>query len=1050
LGLAASGPGVADGAVRFLHDPSLRGDQLAFVHGDEIWVAPVSGGLARRLTNDGAPKRAPRFSRAGDAIAYSADQPGGRDVFRISLKGGAPERLTWRAGDDDVEDWSADGATLLIASSRDHPFARKQLYKMPASGGEPSLLPLGKAFRGALSASGERVAFTPLEDQFETWRRYRGGGATQIWVTSLKDSQTQRLPTIGANDTAPTWTGPNRLHFLSDRAGRFGIYVFDLVTGTVGPELVSPDRDIDALTYDSGQFVFADAGWLYRWRPGEAADRINVRIPASDQPARRTQRDASTLIESVSLAADGGSLIVEAAGDLYLQRPGATPINISRTSGAAERQPALSPDGVQLAFVSDRSGEYEIWIGAPDRKLEARRLGGGAARYPSSLTWSPDGRRIAFIGHDLRVWWIDVATGEQHKTGGTVFGPGLLEWSGDSRMLVYLTRLASGYGQVRELDTTTGQDRALTAGGAHVSDFRLDPDGRRLVVVASLEAGPSVTNYDFSSALFTPLVRSMIYEIDLSAEDPAGTAKPRLDTAARYPTAGRMGGSRGGRVLHLGLDNTVWALQKAGVPSSFFDWYSLEPGASPSPGLALAKNGLEVPEVDLGGVAEHSATQGVLLMRKGSEVTAIRFGPDGKATTGRIEIGPLATDVALDAERMQIFREASRKIRDYFHDPALHGIDWTAVTDTYAKLVRDVRHRSDLDRVLRRYAGEFVNSHVEVQGPERDAAPGAAGALGAALAPAGDDVLVARILAGSPWDVVRSPLTDVGVQVGDRIVAIEGQSLAGRDHAALLVERAGKRTSLDIVPASGGPRRLVEVTPLKSDLALRLRDHVRTTSQYVERRSAGRIAYLHQPDTSEGGLSEFLRDFFPQTDRAALIIDERFNDGGADPDYQLDTLSRRRVHWYKPRDMAAFESPTSVIDGPKVMLINAEAGSGGDVLPYQFKLRGLGETVGTRTWGGVNGGFRGSAPARFVDGGLLRVPDLATFGPAGEFILENVGVRPDIEVEVLPADVAAGRDPQIDAAIDHLLNRLTTPEGPPTSFPSVDRSLRRPTSAPQP
>jgi tricorn protease len=1052
LGAWLPAAGAAERDARFLHQPAVHAETVAFVSEGELWTAPLAGGPATRLTSDGIPKWAPRFSPDGSSIAYAAGGDSSRrDVFVLPRAGGTPRRLTWHPADDVAEGWSADGASVLVASGRGHHGGSRwrQLYSVRAAGGAAQALLRSKAFRGAVSPDGAVIAYTPTIDNFQTWRRYRGGEMTRIRLTDRAGTQHAEVPGGSGNDTNPIWIG-GRLYFLSDRTGTFGIYAYDPASGAVSPVLVDPAHDMDWLGGAEGRLVFAAGGHLWRHELGASgATRIGVRLP--DTVPQRVSGDVSQLTGAVSLAPDGRTLLAEARGDLFLKRLGAPAVNLTNTSGIAERAPVWSPDGSAFAYVSDASGEYELHVRAADTRARPRRLGVLGPGFPAALSWSPDGRRIVYLGGDRRVRWVS-ASGGRHRKGELqaltiTTAPA---WMPDGRSLFFIARTAAGFGRAVHLDLDTGRETPVTDELAHVSELRLSNDGRALYLVASVEAGPATSEYDMSRSLYLQTARSSLYSIDLSGSggrlDPA-TLAARMravpGTAGRYGIRGGRRGAQIGRALFVAPDGTVLTVQQEGV-ATLHDWYGRD-GAEDAPppqwtavpyrpdGVRVAapapapSDAMTLDRLLNEGQLHNSASPNRLLFSHRGKAAVAELGAGGAVSIATLELGPLQATTDLRAERLQMFDETVRRYRDYFHDARMSGLDWAAQARRFRAMVPETRVRSDLDYIFGHLVGQLENSHIFTEvppaGPQQE--DERVGYVGADFTVENGRYVVSRILDSSPWDTVRGPLAGTGIGEGDALVAVAGRPIdAGEDISRRMAGLAGEEVALSFLKRGAAEPVTVTVRAVSSEGWLRRRDHVERLRRYVHQRSGGRIGYVHQPDTYANGLAEFQRYFFPQADREALIIDARFNNGGLDPDFQIDYLARIRQHVYRPRNLDEFAAPTASIDGPMVMLSNESAGSGGDMYPYQFKLRGLGRVIGTRTHGGVNGGYRNVDPAALVDGGRVAVPDLRTLGPNGEPILENVGFVPDEEVPILPADYEAGRDPQLDRAIDYLMAQL--------------------------
>lgn len=1045
----------APASVRFLHQPSVRGETVAFAYHGEIWTVARSGGKARRWTApDGLSKSSPLLSPDGARIAYTARSGTNSDIFIIGAPGGPAERLTFSPGVDTALEWSEDGTRLLVTSDRANPFAQPELYELSVRGGTLVPYHLGKIHRASLGPDG-LLAHTTLADPEPLWKRYRGGRSPSVLITRTSDgASVGQVPHGMENDTNPLWIG-SQLYLLSDRDGTFGLYRFDRLRGAIDPLIVNAGYDIDWLAGDSEGIVFSSRGFLYASDlSGRAVRRIEVDLPAPIPAESAT--DVSGAVQSMALAGDGRTLALEAHGDIFVKPDQAPAFNLTRSPGAAERMPAWSPASQQLAYVSDGSGKYEIVVQEARRDSVPRRLGLRTGGYPFNLTWSPDGRKIAYVAADLSIWIVDVTTGEHVQTRSRAFPETPLEWAADSSGVIYIQRLRSGYGQLSFANIAAATIVPLTDELGLVRDFRLSADGKQLYFLASTSAGTMASDYDVSSLLYHQSIYGQIYALPgPQRTTTTGQRSQRVPQSdARYafgqftqPSLGRsiLTGEGGALAVYqrTGFD-PGYGMQGSG-PTATLTGNSInpsfqlvvldangqaEPRLSGFAGSATGPGGASLDEFLADAVGRPSSRRGVSLVTVEGKPFVLSLGEDGRIGLKQLSVGTLIAKVKPDEEHKQIFEETARLFKAYLHDPAMNGTDWEAVSRRYRSWLPDVRSSADLYEVLTNMAGELSTSHIWISEP--DAGQGAvldvAGTLGADFVATADGPVLERILLGSPWDKEQSPLVGTGARPGDRLAAIDGIAVSAVEGIEKrLIGKAGKPVTLTFV--GHGVTTSLKVVPLASDRWLRLRTWIEDRRQYVEQRSKGRLAYLHQPDTLDRGLNEFVRYFFAQANRQGLIVDDRYNTGGADPDFQLDVMGRSPFLLYRPRDMAPFGAPNSIIDGPKILLVNAESQSGGDVFPIQFKARKLGRVIGTRTWGGVDGYYRSvfyreSFPASLMDGGLLAVPDLATLSVAGERIVENVGFQPDEVVDVTPADFRAGRDPQLDRAIDLLLEDL--------------------------
>ena len=1028
-----AGTNAVSADTRFFYEPTIHGDRIAFVHGDDIWIVSTDGGQARPLTRDGSPKRNLQFSDDGSTLAYSAKVDGNVDVYTVMIGGveAAPTRRTWHPADDLVWDWTKKNE-LLFSSGRNQWDQYKELYILSLDSGQPVRLRVGKASSASLSPDQRRLVMAPIVDSSNTWKRYRGGRALPLWIVDLDDFSHKAIPHQPATDMFPVWSA-DTIYFRSDRSGVRRIHAYNTVSGEVLVVDAGIDADIDAFDIDGDQIAFVSEGFLYYLdRQLESARRLSVEVRHTDPDmAQPSERNVIGEMKHEVLSPNGRLIAFEARGDIFVvetDRPKSR--NLTRSPGAGDREPIWADDSNHVAFLSDADGEYGYHVLSvvnPDETERMIPLGSGG--YGFNARFSPDGRHLAYVDHTGHAWsaYIDGGSFKRVDVQTSLFAVPV--WSADSSKLYLQTMDArSGYSALVSVEIDGGTVSRLTDPMMTVRSPSLSADGNFLIFLGSSTAGPTMTRYDFSKVLYGNDAIWFAYSIDLGS----GEVK-------------RLGSKTGNYSAVTALSNGLLLFQSA----EKYDLWNDSTTAG-EPHLQVPKAYLYDPRADIeispppinGEFSVHPQSSTTLVHWE-DKLLLLPLNADGISDVKPIALSEAIVIVDELAETRQIFMESWRKARDFFYDPGLHGVDWPAMRDHYYAWLEDVHHEGDLYFVLSKLASELENSHIKVLQPiefetkstERPNVP----MLGADFDLDNSGYRVERVLKAPIWSSVTSPLP-LDVQ-GMYLSSINGQAVhkSAPLHKYLSVANTGSLT-LQFGRSNGESLLEVSVIPLTAveEVSLRYRDWVERNRAWVDEVSDSRVAYLHQPDTSEGGLREFIRYFYPQANKDAIIIDERFNKGGADPDFQLDVLGRTPFLLYAPRDIPYFPSPNSAIAGPKVMLINAEAGSGGDVFPYQFKRRNLGTLIGTRTWGGVNGGFRESWPDRAIDGGSLSIPDLGSYSPEGNYILENDGMSPDIQVEFYPADYAAGRDPQLARAVEFLLQELEEFRPMPES---VDRAL---------
>ena len=1037
---------------RFLHEPDVSTESIVFVYGSDLWIVPLEGGRAKRLTSLAGRESHPRVAPDGATVAFSAEPEGQADLYLIGVTGGEPRRLTYHPSRDLVQGWSPDGRRVLFSSDRASDHFRPRLMTIDGSGGHPEAFPMHKAFRGAFSPDGRRLAFTPVRDAFRTWKRYRGGEAAKIWLVDLQDYSHLKIPRDDSNDTAPVWLGDS-VYFLSDRSGVMSVLRYDVDTGAVEAVVDNDLTDIDSLAGSHGRLVYSSGGYVFLYDiAAKSARRVSISVDDDGGETTRGPKKVAELIEGAALSPDGSQVVFEARGELVAVWPSSErSANLTRASGSAERNPAWSPDGKSLAYVSDADGEYALYVKDATGEGTATPIGAGKPGYSQGLSWSPDGRKLAYLDKHQALWWVDLDSREHTRIGSRVRPADPYVWTPDSRGIVFADQRPTQFRTLTLHWLESSRSHRITDGMGDAHQPAFSRDGRQLFFLGSTNVGQVKTGLDLSVIPHRNEVTWSVFAVLLRAGEPspyAPTSGSPASTGSEADPFRIDTEDLEARIVRVPLPAARYAELRAADGVLFLRELPSESRFAGEPRLTRFDLDDRESETLLPGVAafELSRDGTTLLYRSEESWGVVATSGTHEAGAGKLDLSGLEIDVDPRLEWRQMFSEVWRNARDYFYDDTLHSVDWKGMRERYQPYLADVRYRVDLNYVLGQLVGELVNSHIRVGGPEPpkpEASP--AGLLGADYEVVDGRYRVTRIVPAPYWEEQANPLTVPGVDVeeGAYLLEVDGEELRPPTNLhSLFLGKAGKEVTLRVGPAPDVEgSRVVTVVPLESEGQLRRRAWIERNLKRVDELSDGRIAYVYQPDTGSASVREFDRYFFPQSDRVAVVIDERFNDGGDDPDYQLDVLDRQQLHWYVVRNLPPFKSPFSMIAGPKAMLVNAEAGSGGDVYPYQYKLRRLGMTVGTRTWGGVHGG--GGGPD-LIDGGFARIANLGTWAPDGEYILENVGFIPDVEVEVYPRDDFTGRDPQLEKAVEILLDELR--RNPPASVPEferVDRSLER-------
>jgi tricorn protease len=1073
-------PTVAVAALdaRMIRQPDVSDTQVTFVYAGDIWVAPLEGGVAQRLSTPEGQESLPRFSPDGKSIAFSAQYDGNVDAYVVPSSGGATQRLTWHPAVDRVLDWMPDGQRVLFASGRESPTRRYQhFFTIAVTGGLPERVPIPYGAYGSFAADGRRLAYVTTPSDLATWKRYRGGTAPDIWLYDVVSKTSSRLAPDVAIDSQPMWRG-DVVYFLSDRDGarRLNIWSVDTKTGETREVTHFVDHDTHFPAIGPAGIVFENGGRLWLLDPGKGEPReIPIEVVTDEATLKPRVVDVSDRIASVSVSPSGKRVAIEARGEVFNVpvEHGAT-LNLTRSSGAADRHPAWSPDGLSLAWFSDASGEYELMVGVADGSKPPRAVTALGPGYRYAPHWSPDSKSIAFIDQAMRLQLCDVATGKVKEIAhGAYLFHGELSaftpaWSADSRWLAWAWETGEGLSTIFVHDTKSGETKRVTSGFTDDRQPSWDPKGRWLFYVSrrtwSADYGDLDNTWIYTNGanvVALPLRSDGASPLPVrnDAEGDDDEEKDAKDDKAKDADAGKSERhSKGAKDDKPGRAKKEKEAEARPEPVRIdFDGIESRGVTLPiEPGEIVALNALDGKllyqrNARTGSKEDAPAALVIYDFEKREEkvvladVDAVILAAGREKALVLVDKSWYVVDVEADqkldkpvptdqlemtldprAEWHQLFADAWRFERDYFYDPGMHGVDWPAMRERYGRLIDACVTRWDVEFVIGELIGELCSSHAYIWGGDvEEAKKRPVGLLGCDFALEDGHFRIAHVVRGAPWDSVRSPL-DVpgsGVHEGDWLLAIDGVPLdPAHEPWAALAGRAGRTVQLTVndAPRMEGAR-VVAVDTLEEEGTLRYREWVERNRVHVEQRTQGRVGYLHVPDTGSGGQSELYRGFMPQFRKPALIIDERFNSGGQIPDRFVELLDRPLRTWWAVRDGKDWQWPPVAHFGPKVMLVNEWSGSGGDCFPLYFRQSGLGPIIGRRTWGGLIGI---SGAPELIDGGTVTVPTFAIYSPEGKWIVENHGVDPDIEVIDDPAVMADGTDPQLERAIDEALALL--------------------------
>jgi tricorn protease len=1065
------------GETRLLRHPTVSRDAIAFEYAGDLWAVPRTGGQARRLTSTPGAETEPHFSPDGSQIAYTATVAGNTDVYVVSATGGEPRRLTWHPGLDRVRGWTPDGRRIIFASARDSVPQESyfRLWTVSVDGGLPEALPLPRSFSGAMSEDGKRIAYEEFSTAFvpnwyeaSMWRHYRGGRTHPIRIMNLADYSVEKLPWDNSNDTEPMWVG-NTVYFLSDR--NFNVNLFGYNTDNKQLTQLTRHDDFDIMTASAGPdaIVYEQAGYVHlvETKTGES-HKVTIEVTGDLPWARPQFRRVSAMVRESALSATGVRAAFEARGEIFtVAAEKGDYRNLTQSPGTHDRSPVWAPDGTQLAWLSDAPGEYQLMIGDAMGAAKPKTIALPSTAFFFAPAWSPDGSQILLQDNHRNLWTIEVSGGKATKIDTDNYPDPVRDfdavWAPDSKWIAYSKNLPSHLRAIFIYSLAGGQSHQITDGLADSISPAFDAGGKYIYFLSSTNYGPR-TGWLEMSSLDRP-VRRAIYLGVLAASEPSPLLPetgdepqpaPADDQSARSkPDASKKVMVRidfdkiGQRIIAVNLPAGDYNNLMAGVAGTIFYTESTSQGAPMRLQRYQLKERTAAPFLE--GVRSYtlSGDRKKLLYQAGARWGVVPTDRPAKVGDGALNMDQLQMLVDPRAEWADIFRETWRFQREYFYDAKMHGADWPAVYEKYHSLLHYVGHRADLGYLIAMMGGELTVGHSYLLGtgdlPGEDT-PVQTGLLGADYKVENGRYRFVHIYTGENWNPdLRAPLSAPGIQVyeGDYLLEVNGKPLAAPTSVYSLFEgSAGRQTLIRVnsTPSLEGSR-VLTVVPVASEDGLRTRAWIEANRRKVDQLSGGRLAYVWLPNTGGPGYTSFTRYYYAQQDKDGAIIDERYNHGGMVADYIVNELDRRIMGYFALRDGAESPSPIAGIYGPKVMVINESAGSGGDALPYYFHMRKVGTLVGTRTWGGLVGTL--GLPAT-IDGGGITAPSLAFYDVSGKWAVENEGIAPDIEVEYTPADVINGHDPQLERAVTEAMKLLENDPVQRVPRPSpIDRTSKR-------
>ena len=1050
--------------------PDVSKTQIVFVYANDVWIMPKEGGMAVKLSSPPGAEIMPKFSPDGKQVAFGAIYDGNRDVYVLPVEGGVPKRLTSHGYSDRVVDWTNDGKSVLFASGRESGKARfSQFYTVPATGGVETKLPLAYAEYGSYSPDGKQMAVIIRTEVGRNWKRYRGGnnGAIRIY-----DFEKQKEENISANsdaaDELPMWH-ENFIYFLSDRGAekRMNLWRYDVGKKSFEQLTKFTDYDLHYPSQGPDDIVFEAGGKLYLYTfATQQQKEVKVSVVTDNALVKSKTVAVNEYIQHVAISPDGKRVLIEARGDIFsLPAENGYVKDLTISSGTAERYPSWSPDGKTVAYWSDKSGEYELWTMDPLKENSAKKITSYGAGYRYGMAWSPDNKKIAFIDKAGKIKVYYISTGATDDIDqGLYFSHGNMEgftfgWSPDSRWLAYNRDLENLHYAAFIYDTKDKKTKQVTSGFYSCYNPVFDPEGKYLFLFTTQNFNPIYSDAD-NTFIYANSSQLAVIGLQKSTES---ILNPKNDTVAikeeDKPAEKKDDKKKTDKKKKDEKDKSDEKKDETKPVAIDFDGMEqrmeilpVSPGnlgvlnatkdkilylRFPNTGAADGQPSLKYYDIDkreektvMNTVDNYvmSADREKLLVSRSGAWAVISPGEDAKFEKP-LRITEMQMTIDPKQEWKQIFTDAWRIERDYFYDPNMHGTNWAQVKDKYMKILEGAVTREDVDFLIGEMIGELNASHTYHGGGDMEKVKTVeTGYIGVNWEAAGNYYKVKKIIHGASWDAeIHSPLDMPGVNIkeGDFILAVNGIPITteGEPYTAFqgLANKTVELTYNSTASFTGAKTAIVKT--LNDEYRLRNLEWIEAMRKRVDEATNGEVGYIYVPSTGYDGQNELMRQFNAQWNKKALIIDERFNNGGQIPDRFIEMLNRTPLSFVATRDGRPWQWPNYANFGPKVMLINGWSGSGGDAFPDYFRKKNLGPLIGTRTWGGLIGI---SGYPDLVDGGGITAPSFRIFNPDGTWFKEGHGVDPDIEVDENLGSMAKGVDPQLERAITEIKNLLKT------------------------
>lgn len=1067
----------AEAQTKLLRFPDLHGETVVFTYAGDLWTAPAKGGSATRLTAHPGLELFPRFSPDGKWIAFTGQYDGDEQVYVIPAGGGAPKQLTFypargplpaRWGyDNQVYDWTPDGSAILFRSLRDgSATSESRLYTVPVAGGLPKALPMPTSGAGDFSPDGRRIFYSPLFRDFRTWKRYEGGWAQDLFIFDLASHALTPIDNTKRTERDPMWVG-DRLYFTSDRTGTLNLYEYDpaskktraLTNSTTWDVRWPAKGDRNRIIYElNGELQIVDT------RSGRS-EAVRITVPTDGLASRPSQMNVGSQISSFDLSYKGERALFVARGDVFTAPiEKGVPRNLTRSSGAHDKAPDWSPDGRHVAYISDASGEDELYIVPQDGSGPAVQLTNDGKEMRYRPLWSPDSKKIAFSDKEGRLFAVTVADKSKRLIADEKRGQ-LLDyvWAPDSKHLAFTLTGETPVRSIHIWSEADGQVRRVTDPMFSAGNPAWDPDGNYLYFLSDREFHPLIGNNEFNFALTRS---TQIYALALrkDVKHPFPPESDEVTIAEEKKAEEKKPDEQKPEGLKIDFDGIQGRAALVPVPAGNYNglfankghlifsrggdfYYGRPSGQNPALIIYALKDRKETVLLDNHQGYAVSGDGSKILARSQGQFQLMNAAPNGAQTKKTVSTANLTVDRLPMQEWQQIFNEVWRRYRDFFYVKNMHGYDWEALRRQYSPWLEYLGHRTDLNYVIGEMISELNAGHAYIDGGDFAAPPRPNVALPGArfeLDEAAGRYRIAKIFAGhNEESLYRSPLTEVGINaaVGDYVLAIDGEDLPATVNPYRLLRGKANRAvtlTLNNAPNVTGARQ-VTFQPVSSESDLIYLERITRNRELVDKLSKGRLGYIHIPDMGANGIREFNKWFYNQTRKEGMVVDVRGNGGGNVSRMLIERFRRQLLATgFSRTSEDATTYPDALIHGHLVCLLSETSASDGDIFPAMFREAGLGPLIGKRSWGGVVGiTNRGT----LIDGGVVNVPEFGFASAKGEWVIEGVGVAPDIEVENDPKSVIDGRDPQLERGVQEALKRIqANPKRLPARPPDPDKS----------